>query len=293
MQIASGTSEISTLCVALDPTLETIRGAVDANAQFLLCHHPLTLAPKLPSILDDFHQILTISLRHRLCVYSAHTSLDANPEGPVNWLGRFLGLRDMRILEVTRRETPTIVRLPSPARPERYQDFEHALIREDAHGMEYRLWPEERNSFCALLGPGAPFEEFPLAAPQRVYGFGCIGTLPRSLSWSEFIATIGPLFATEPRIVGKIPPSVNAVAYCPGSGADLGAAAFAAGADVFLTGDVKYHQAQSLQDHGLTLDVGHFSLEETMMRLWCDDLTRQLSPEGVRVVYLPGRDPFA
>lgn len=69
--------------------------------------------------------------------------------------------------------------------------------------------------------------------------------------------------------------------------------AFGRGADVFLTGDLKYHQAQAVQDLGLTVDVGHFCLEETMMRIWSDDLARELSPAGLEVVFLPGRDPFA
>ena len=72
-------------------------GAVDLKADFLLCHHPLTLAPRLPSRLDEFHEVLRLSLGTSMWVYSAHTSLDANPDGPVNWLGRALGLTNMRV----------------------------------------------------------------------------------------------------------------------------------------------------------------------------------------------------
>ncbi|MDP3431130.1 MAG: Nif3-like dinuclear metal center hexameric protein, partial [Desulfomicrobium sp.] len=111
VQIASATSTVTTLCVALDPSVESVRSAVEMKAQFLLCHHPLSLSPKLPSRLDDFHEVLRLALGASMCVYSAHTSLDASPDGPVNWLGRLLELQDMAILEVTRRETPTLLRL--------------------------------------------------------------------------------------------------------------------------------------------------------------------------------------
>lgn len=279
VQIASAAAEVGTVCVALDPSVEAVRRAVEAGAEFLLCHHPVSLSPRLPSRLDDFHEVLRLALGAPLWVYSAHTSLDANPEGPVNWLGRALGLRDTAILEVTSRETPTLVRLADP----------------DGGGSpeERLLWPHELPGFRAGLDAADSRQEIVLAAPVREFGFGCIGTLPRELSWDEFSGRVASLGLPVSRKSGRVPRTVSRVAYCPGSGADLGPAAFARGADVFLTGDLKYHQAQAVQDLGLTVDVGHFGLEETMMRVWSESLERELAPEGVRVVFLQGRDPFA
>jgi hypothetical protein len=100
-------------------------------------------------------------------------------------------------------------------------------------------------------------------------------------------------FGCRPRMAGKMPHVRGHRGLLPRIGRRPGPAAFARGADVFLTGDLKYHQAQAVQDLGLTMDVGHFCLEETMMRIWSESLDRELSPEGIRVVFLPGRDPFA
>ena len=293
VQIASDVSEVNTMCVALDPSVETVRQAVEGKAQFLLCHHPLSLAPRLPNRLDDYHRVLSLSLGHGLWLYSAHTSLDANPDGPVNWLGRALGMRDMRILEATRRETPAIMRLTDPAMQEKVRDFAGSLVLRDGQMEEYLLWPEQSAAFKARLGAQASWQEIGLAAPVREYGFGCIGALAEPLAWEEFSSRLAALGLPLSRTVGRIPETVSRVGYCPGSGADLGPAAFARGADVFLTGDVKYHQAQAVQDLGLTIDVGHFCLEETMMRVWSESLARELGPEGVRVVFLRGRNPFA
>jgi dinuclear metal center YbgI/SA1388 family protein len=293
VQIASAASEIKTVCVALDPSVETVRRAVEHEADFLLCHHPLSLAPRLPSRLDDYHEVLSLSLKNSMWLYSAHTSLDANPHGPVNWLGRALGMQDMRILEVTRRETPSLLRLADPSMQEKVRDFADSVTRRDGQMEEYLLWPEESAAFKAKLEAGTPWQELALAAPIREYGFGCIGTLPKALDWNEFSARLTALGLPLSRMVGQVPETVTRVAYCPGSGADLGPAAFAKGADAYLTGDVKYHQAQAVQDIGLTIDVGHFCLEETMMRTWSQSLDRELSPEGVRVIFLQGRDPFA
>ena len=72
------------------------------------------------------------------------------------------------------------------------------------------------------------------------------------------------------------------------------------GADLYITGDMKYHDALSLQSRQSgscsnfcpmsILDIGHFSLEEEMMRRFALQLEKEL--EGVTVTFLPGRDPF-
>ena len=277
VQIASPVAEIKTMAVALDPSSETVRQAVDQGADFLLCHHPLALTPKLPDRVDDFHHVLTMCLEKKMWLYSAHTSLDANPAGPVNWLGKALGLTRTRVLEVTFRETPTLVRLRTQNEP---------------GWTERTCWPEELDQLRATE-TDAIIHELALSAPSREYGFGCIGALPRAMSWPEFSTLLMPRLGSVPRLVGRAPEVVEKVAYCPGSGADLAPRAFAQGAQVFLTGDLKFHQAQAVQDLGLTMDVGHFCLEETMMRAWSQELAEQLAPAGTRVIFLPGHDPFA
>lgn len=66
--------------------------------------------------------------------------------------------------------------------------------------------------------------------------------------------------------------------------------ALASGADVYITGDIKYHSALDAEASGLRIiDVGHFTLEEEMMRRFAATLAEQLS---VPVTFLPGRDPL-
>lgn len=290
VQIASHSSEIRTVCVALDPSVETVNRAVEAGAEFLLCHHPLTLAPKLPDKLDDYHHVLSLALSRGLWVYSAHTSLDANPTGPVNWLGRSLELESMRVLDVTQTQSQILVQLQdlinSDVRAELAQFAPVARLKD-----AYLLWPEELERFRRCVA-GCLYVELPATSPRREFGFGCIGILPTPMTWPEFSDQLSRRLQTSWRAVGKLPDRISSVAYCPGSGADLAHVAFAHGADVYLTGDLKYHQAQSLQDRGLTLDVGHFCLEESMMRVWCEDLAHELAQDNIRVMFLPGRDPF-
>lgn len=124
-------------------------------------------------------------------------------------------------------------------------------------------------------------------------GFGQVGDLPEPLPWPELRRRLERFGVPCARRVGQGPARVLRVAICPGSGASLGRAAFALGAQVYVTGDVKYHDAQQLAPLGLTIDAGHFCLEEAMMRIWSEDLASQLHPHGVRVHFVPGHDPFA
>jgi putative NIF3 family GTP cyclohydrolase 1 type 2 len=63
-------------------------------------------------------------------------------------------------------------------------------------------------------------------------------------------------------------------------------------ADIFVTGDLKYHQALESIESGLcTLDVGHFVLEERMMEFWAGELREALGGRA-EVRFFPGSEPM-
>ena len=65
------------------------------------------------------------------------------------------------------------------------------------------------------------------------------------------------------RVIGDIKSTINKVAVVTGSGADLVKKAQRQGADVLITGDVKYHDAQDALDMGMNIiDCGHFDSED-------------------------------
>ena len=90
---------------------------------------------------------------------------------------------------------------------------------------------------------------------------------------------------------GPRPRQVSRVACCPGAGGGMLPEVLRSGADVFITGDIKYHTALEAEAAGLRiLDVGHFILEEEMMRRFAERLGREL-PLPVR--FFAGSDPLA
>lgn len=124
-----------------------------------------------------------------------------------------------------------------------------------------------------------------------ILGYGCIGDCTAPVVFGEFVESVSELSGCGVvAICGPEPEKVTRVAICPGSGSSFMDRAFAAGADVFITGDVKYHPAQ--ETVGAVLDVGHFSLEEEMMSRFAVSLGSELG-EGIEVKFFSGRNPFA
>jgi dinuclear metal center YbgI/SA1388 family protein len=73
---------------------------------------------------------------------------------------------------------------------------------------------------------------------------------------------------------------VARVACCTGSGASLIGDAVAAGAEAYVTGDLKYHDADRVPSLGL-IDVPHATVEREVMRIWTDGFREALAGDGV------------
>lgn len=147
-----------------------------------------------------------------------------------------------------------------------------------------------------------PYEEvaydlIPLANRRGDVGLGRIGRLDRPLPLEEFAGRVKEaLGASSLRLAGDPGNRVAKVALCGGSGASLLAEAVRQGADVLVTGDVKYHEARSAESHGIALiDAGHFATEHLMVAGLSAVLRREAEKKGLPVVFheMKGEsDPF-
>ncbi|WP_034642716.1 Nif3-like dinuclear metal center hexameric protein [Desulfovibrio inopinatus] len=181
-----------------------------------------------------------------------------------------------------------------------YFDVLHLLMCADAW-----LYSAHTSLDCQLTGPPGWLADVldlqnrrPLSpvnhpdAPPHL-GIGLVGDLQTPALFSDFFGTLSNhIGRTRFAMTGIAPESVRRVAYCPGSGSSLAREAFDCGADVYITGDVKYHTALDVFDAGCMIDVGHFSLEERMTRIFAETLAAALEKDGVTVSFIPGRDPI-
>ncbi len=127
-------------------------------------------------------------------------------------------------------------------------------------------------------------------------GLGRIGKTPKS-NLGKFVAGVGKRLGLEHlRFVGNPKHPVERVAVMTGSGAGYFNEAKAAGADVLVTGDVKYHPALDALAEGIALiDIGHFAGEIGMVPWLAAELRRWARRRGLakRVfASVSGRDPF-
>lgn len=160
----------------------------------------------------------------------------------------------------------------------------HTSLDANLHGPASWLADVLELSECCVLEPVHTFEG---GYPQ--YGFGRIGHFSSPIPVENFYQHIHPwLEMSVPRLIGKLPSQIYKVAFCPGAGASYANEAARQEADIFITGDVRYHQA--LEFSLPVLDVGHFCLEEEMMRRFSQYLQGVLL--DVTVVFVPAQDPL-
>ena len=83
------------------------------------------------------------------------------------------------------------------------------------------------------------------------------------------------------RIVGDETLPVRRVALCSGSGGGLLKTVFASGAQVYVSGDLRYHDARDAQAAGLGLiDIGHFAGEHLVLEPLSEKLAEALRQAG-------------
>ncbi len=109
-------------------------------------------------------------------------------------------------------------------------------------------------------------------------GFGGIGELPRRMRFPEFLDAIkGALKTDTVRLIGTAPKRLRRVAFCCGSGAALVPDVIQHRPDLFVTGDIKYHEALCLRMEGIpTLDIGHFPSEQGVRKALTEKIRRAL-----------------
>ncbi|MBC8017970.1 MAG: Nif3-like dinuclear metal center hexameric protein [Verrucomicrobia bacterium] len=126
------------------------------------------------------------------------------------------------------------------------------------------------------------FDVYPLQNEGAKQGLGRIGYLPEATTLATYASRVATqLRAPGVRFVGDPAATIKKVALCSGGGASVMRTALRAGANVLVTGDVKYHEARDAEDLGIALiDAGHFPTEIIMVAAVRMRLQQRLSDAG-------------
>ncbi len=136
------------------------------------------------------------------------------------------------------------------------------------------LVPRAREgTVVAAMRAAHPYEEVafdlvPLANTHDGIGSGLVGEWSQAMAEADFLARARTVFGQ--RVLRHSPLTgrpVRRVAVCGGAGAFLIGRAMAAGADAYITADLKYHDYFQADGRLLLTDVGHYGSEQFTMGL--------------------------
>ncbi|MGC4037226.1 MAG: Nif3-like dinuclear metal center hexameric protein [Chitinophagaceae bacterium] len=123
-----------------------------------------------------------------------------------------------------------------------------------------------------------PYEEVAydivnLANTHQGTGSGVIGNLMQPMDEISFLTRIKEIFGVSvirhTALTGR---PVQKVAVCGGAGSFLISKALVAGADFYITADVKYHEFFDANDRLVIADIGHYESEQFTINLLQDIL---------------------
>src|ERR1700761_531608 len=134
-----------------------------------------------------------------------------------------------------------------------------------------------------------PYEEvaydlYDLTNQHQQVGAGMIGELKEPVDEQELLFSVKEKMRAKvirhTEFTGK---PVKTVAVCGGAGGFLLKHAIAAGADVFITADYKYHEFFDAEGKLVIADVGHFESEQFTQQLLYDIIKKKFSTFAVRL----------
>lgn len=193
-------------------------------------------------------------------------------------------------------------------------DYSHCSFRSEGTGTFYpmpgakpylgevgELNQVEEYRLEILVNPGAlnrvvramldvhPYEEaaydiYEVKNPPAGVGFGRVGNLVKAKTLRECVQSWKDALRADLRVAGDLDMEIKRVAVCGGSGAELMSVAKASGADVFVTGDIKYHTAHDARAMGLAIiDAGHAETERLIVPVLAKDIRKLIVESGFDV----------
>lgn len=165
----------------------------------------------------------------------------------------------------------------------------HLLSRDPEWKVEVILPVHLQYQVIAALKKAHPYEEvayeiFSIANSNQDEGAGRIGELENPMDEKEFLSMLKETFTCgvirHTQLAGK---PIKTVALCGGSGSFLLKEAKRQGADIFITGDFKYHEFFDAENEIIIADIGHFESEQFTTNVLGELLTKKMPKFAVHL----------
>lgn len=288
--------EIKKILTVLEVTEDVIDEAIEKEVDLIVCHHPLIFKPLKTLTYNNSHTNKIISLiKNDIAVYVAHTNVDSANNGMNDWLGAVIGLERMRPLviekfeeylhisiEIGKNQINDVIDLLSElGSGERDDVLQKVTVTPTTSFKEYEKDRRVHDNMC-IIGAFILETEIPVLKRlmknynlkhkqstifytatrttnmRKQYGIGRIGLIKPQTLESLAVLVKDKFDLDGVKIVGSRETIINRVAVVGGSGSDYIDNAIAGGADVLITGDIGYHDAQhALENNICLIDAGH------------------------------------
>ena len=289
--VGDASKPIDGVLICLDSLPEVIDEAVSRNCNLIVAHHPIIFRG-LKKITPQHYigRAIIKAIKNNITIYAIHTNLDNVLTNGVNQrIAERLQLENIRILDPKSTLETFSVRLSMGDTKSMIQHLNvfckeveiastgigeitlrglfHAHLR---HKVEAAI-----KASATLIGP---FKVFPLVQPREEVGSGIVGELSEAVSEETFIPYLKEKLDLKfIRHTDFLKKKIYKVAVCGGSGSFLLPKAIAAGAEVFISADFKYHEFYEANNQICIMDIGHYESERYTIQLLQQLISRKFT----------------
>ena len=294
LQVGDAAAECTGVLVALDVTPKVIEEAVARGCNLVVSHHPL-LFKGLKRITGrtPAEQCVIKAISNGIAIYSCHTALDSADGGVSYAIAGMLGAKVVRVLHPAEESLLRVVAYVPRDKADEARaaladaDFGRTVSTdateststesEDESGLpvldvshraltavESVIASRRRAEISRLFDgmPGVSYSFSPCSDVEPGVGLGVIAVLEHPLSARDFVALVKDRIGASVLRCSDVPDGViERIAICGGSGGEFIGEAVGAGAQAYLTADIRYHDFGEWGERIFLVDAGHYETE--------------------------------
>lgn len=302
LQVGNPNQPVHKILVALDMNEQNISYAARYGVDMVISHHPFLFKSLHDIDLSSCKgRMIENLIRHQITSFAAHTNLDSAVQGVNDALAEKLGLQECKgFVPVTTYSSYKFTLYTTAAHAKLLRkkldslggkNVESYYVVDDADDFTENIRVEFRvpgqlvkvvENMILGLDKSVKYDIYELVNHGYKETMGRIGKLPFPMSVEKAISYIkNKLEAPILRYAGNKDHLVEKIAILGGAGAEFAGVAKSMGADLYLTGDLKYHEAQDAAMNGLVIaDGGHFYTERVIIPYLAKRLRDEFKTRG-------------
>lgn len=279
LMIGDKEREIEKIQISLDVTMKVIEKAAAEGVDLIISHHPFIFSP-IKDINSDTllgRKILKL-IENKIAVYSMHTNLDATISGLNDLVGKKLGLGEGKIIdpvkenfykgefyvsdaEKTEKITEELNKEKVSFKVEKGENQEKFVIMCEKEKLYSLLEKLKRKSLT-----GEDYFIYQLENKYVERGIGRIYSLGKREKLTDIVKLVKDKLELDSVTVSGYDienAEIKKIAIVNGAGSSYWKKAKRMGADLLITGDLRYHEALDAKEEGMyILDAGHYESEQ-------------------------------